>query len=375
MCSSIPSGDEVLQPARRHDLDIMRVILCNSVMLVHVLGLLIPWYGSRRIVLSSFLAFAGSIVRVAVPGFVFLSGFFVLYNRKSFNARQFWQSRIRSIVPSYLLFSCIYILAYYRDQTLQQWADHILRGTACYHLYYIIVILQLFGITPLLVKAMQKHRQATLLGAAIVSASFTVINTLTYPLLATYYWFPPYLVYYAYGMFVATGNETPWSPRTLLICTLLFLPANTAYSTGAHLAAYAALKPLPNPYYSFLLSALEYTKNILGMDILRQLCSQAPTFLQNRLQSEPHNFASRMPAAFFTCVQDKQLILHLRRWTDFAASHSYEVYLAHPLLLSVMQRLTGNRPYVLLLIFIPGMWLLTSLYCRLRRILTEPQRM
>lgn len=329
---------------RRFDLDIMRSWLCNAVMLGHVFGILVPLYGMEQIRASTFLAILSSCIRINVPGFLFLAGYLVLLNKKRFDARIFLSSRARSTLPLYLIFASLYYANNYLWlEGFRGLPDRLFGGTASYHLYFIPISLQLYLLTPLLVQAIRHWPKLTLVCSAIVSYGYTVAQIMVAPRLDRVYWCLPYLIYYCWGLYAAS-SETGLSGRLTRhpltwrgiggLCTA-FLISAILYGGGIHLAAYAAIVPIPNPWYSYLLCALEYLKCCLGIFTALQLAM----LLARR-------------------YQDSAL---WQRSITFASRNSYFVYLAHPFMLMWLYQIPffALHPQWLLLVFPLVMWLAT----------------
>ena len=327
---------------RRFDLDIMRAWHCNAVMLVHVFGLVIPFYGMRRLFVSTFFALAAAVFRINVPGFLFLAGYLALYGKKQLEAKRFLSSRLRGCLPLYLGFALFFCFYYYRYTGIANWIEYIFSGSAGYHLYFVPIIVQLYLLTPFLSQLVRRWPKATLYLTLAIGFGYSIINTLTYPLLTGFPWCLPWSVYYVYGLvagFTAAGrSESSWSIPRLQLQIVGYVVAALLYEGQVHLAGYAGFLLFPKPWNSFLLSGLEFAKNLLGIACLRQI------FLRLAPRLKPIGWMNKAVA--------------------FASAESFLVYLAHPLLLDALSQIAffAARPWALFFVFLPLMWLCVWLF-------------
>jgi len=333
-----------MKAERRLDLDMMRAWLCTAVMLGHVFGLLVPLYGTRRLVLSTSLAIASSCIRINVPGFLFLAGYLAVYGKEHFSSMRFLRSRLRNTLPLYLTFATLYYL--YNYLVMEGFAglpQRVFDGTASYHLYFVPITLQLYLLTPILVRAVKRWPRIALAFSIVLSYAYTVVQIIVAPRLDGSFWCVPYLVYYCWGIYAATEINSlpgrlasiPQSRKAIGGITALFLGCASLYGGALHLAGYAAIVPIPNPWYSFLLCALEYLKCSLGIVAVLQM-------------------------AMLLARQTRGSAVWLRS-IAFASKNSYFVYLAHPFVLMWLHQIPWltAHPHWLLFIFVPLMWLAT----------------
>jgi surface polysaccharide O-acyltransferase-like enzyme len=115
---------------------------------------------------ATFLTFlymsVDTISHFAVPLFVCISGF-VLYNKYqgSYSRGKFYKKRFLSVIPQYLVFSLIAVLfdfigtVYFGESWKRSIPDimyQILTGTAFYHLWFFVLIIQLYVLYPVIEK-------------------------------------------------------------------------------------------------------------------------------------------------------------------------------------------------------------------------------
>lgn len=149
----------------------MNILFCLMVIFIHVssapvtqypigtwknLAIRIPWH----------------IAGMAVYGFIFLSGLkLFLPSKKEFHLGKFYWNRIRSILFPYLLWSAIYYFVPALQSGSFSWSgflNSLYTGSASYHLYFIILILQFYLLIPLWRRCVQKIHPAIALPIALV---------------------------------------------------------------------------------------------------------------------------------------------------------------------------------------------------------------
>lgn len=115
---------------------------------------LVSWDISPRCLL--FFVVLESFLPYEVPLFVFLSGVVLYYNYagRALPIFEFWKKRVTSTSFPFVfwsvLFYAIYVKAGLYALDLNVFLLAILRGTATYHLYFVIIIMQFYLLFPLL---------------------------------------------------------------------------------------------------------------------------------------------------------------------------------------------------------------------------------
>ena len=158
------------------------------------------------------------LCRFSVPLFVALSahGLSQSYLKKPLNYLQFLRQRLWKLIPKYLLWCTIMILAvqiipsWHSDRPSPPLSLLLLLGYADYHLYFVPMILQLYLIFPLLRFLHQRQANLTLLCALFIQvfwfASFSYQDKLPFnwPIFAEdheqYLWATNWLFYFVLGM-------------------------------------------------------------------------------------------------------------------------------------------------------------------------------
>jgi len=165
----------------------------------------------------------GSLSGVAVPAFVFISGF-VLYNRYNVNFQigHFYLKRFKYILPPYFIFSILYsiydskihhlmIIHKPLNLDLSDFVIKLLTGGAYYHLWFFALIIQLYILYPLIVKIYiyfeNKNCVALFLLLAFIFGIAYDILLNNHILFSTNIKFISYLFYFIFGMFMRSNYE------------------------------------------------------------------------------------------------------------------------------------------------------------------------
>jgi surface polysaccharide O-acyltransferase-like enzyme len=176
------------------ELDFFRAFTAFLVIAIHIV--------SGRINSSKFIYAWDVLMSCAVPMFVMLSGYLLYlsnHNRESVSYFEFLKKRLSRILVPYLVWTVIYMLSslegkYSEIMTLgfvRQFAGNIITGKGFVHLYFMIIILQLYFLYPVLAKVMQKNAKLCF------TASF---------LISFYFHIEPYLRQYGVNILPAAGR-------------------------------------------------------------------------------------------------------------------------------------------------------------------------
>lgn len=124
------------------EFDFLRVLAVLAVIMIHVAASLVISYpqSSTEFIVGNFF---DSISRFAVPFFVMISGYFMLYERKEISVSKIKNKTIKLILLL-LFWSCFYALIY----KFHNFLPAFLYGH--YHLWYLYLIIGLYLITPIL---------------------------------------------------------------------------------------------------------------------------------------------------------------------------------------------------------------------------------
>lgn len=178
--------------ARLDELTVMRAIACLSVLMVHISA--IPFghelnYGAgpemSNYGVLVFFSYLNRAFKYTTPVFVFLSGVMQYYQQWQgvFQFKKFLKKRFGPIFWPYLAAVIAYevilgIMGVY-PLTLQDSLRRFLLGDSNYHLYFVVIILQLYLLMPLILKLFEKFKDHyVLLGSlavTVISREFLII--------------------------------------------------------------------------------------------------------------------------------------------------------------------------------------------------------
>lgn len=156
--------------SRLVELDYMRGLACIAVILTHITALGVVEYlpGSPHKILSTYM---NRSFNFTVPVFIFLSGLtgFLGYTKKPFHYGVFLKKRLGKIVIPYILWVFFYYASflamgiYVLD--IQYLMKSIILGDMSYHLYFIVIIVQLYLLSPLFYYVVKRWNNKYFIGA------------------------------------------------------------------------------------------------------------------------------------------------------------------------------------------------------------------
>lgn len=161
-----------------YELDYMRFIACLAVIIVHITATGVTGYihGSfpHIVMLSINRSF-----KFTTPIFIFLSGVtsFYSYRKKEFKYIPFIIKRLEKVLIAYFIWCIIYYEVYIRlgfyTRDINFFIEHVKLGTMSYHLYFVIIITQMYIIGPLFYKLIKNSDKKIMI--LIASALITVL--------------------------------------------------------------------------------------------------------------------------------------------------------------------------------------------------------
>ncbi|MCT2582589.1 acyltransferase [Actinophytocola gossypii] len=138
--------------ARKHHVDLMRVITFACVVLVHTVGSVMS-HSTAPVAALDYLMHFTRYAFVAITVFVL----FVGYYRRDDGVLPFYRRRFGLVVLPYLLWSGIYLALTLSNSpwrgfggTLRFIGHNIVYGSSWYHLYFLLVSMQIYLVFPLL---------------------------------------------------------------------------------------------------------------------------------------------------------------------------------------------------------------------------------
>lgn len=199
---------------KMEELDAARVWSMLAVIAIHVTA---PYIGADSDFLLGGMNLAyimNQAARFAVPLFVLLSGA-SLGLGKALPAGQFYRRRLVKLGIPYVCWTVVYTLWEHQSLAPGALARRFFLGQAAPHLYFVIIIFQLYLLYPLLRRWMERSAAWCLLGAFLITygveklivlqrAGFSMIPGFLRP----YLWqlFPTWIFYFVLGMAATREN-------------------------------------------------------------------------------------------------------------------------------------------------------------------------
>lgn len=213
----------------------MRFIACFAVMIVHVSATGVTEYihGSFPHIVMTLL---NRSLKFTTPIFIFLSGItgFYGYRNKEIKYFQFLKKRLPKVLIPYLIWCIIYYFVYIKmgfyGFNIKFFIKNVLQGTMSYHLYFVIIITQLYLIGPIFYKLVKnsKNRILLLVISAIVTA--LCVEYIRFDLADRI--FLKYMFFYMFGMYVTLEYDkfTSWLKNHSIFAIVGYIIVGLAYT-------------------------------------------------------------------------------------------------------------------------------------------------
>ena len=154
---------------RIYEIDILRGIAFLAVVLQHSLAGFIyePKVNVYEAIPSAIIL---NIIRFAVPLFVVITGFSLYYSDKGEGYLSYLKKRFNQIILPYLMWTIIYDLSMFFitgmkinpiDVVLKDYIKYVFTGTGSYHLWYMVMIIQFYILSPLFKLFINKNKTKT----------------------------------------------------------------------------------------------------------------------------------------------------------------------------------------------------------------------
>jgi surface polysaccharide O-acyltransferase-like enzyme len=166
------------------EFDITRGIAIFAVVVIHATAEATIAYpvGTLKYLLYNII---NSLVQFAVPLFLFVSSVVLSWKmtKEEVILTTFYRKRFKTAVLPYLIWSFLYIALKairYRGMTKLTWnflGNELLNGTAFYHLYFLLIIMQLYLFLPFVCRLLKKLRLSGLVfWTVVLQVAFYIIN-------------------------------------------------------------------------------------------------------------------------------------------------------------------------------------------------------
>lgn len=193
-----------------YELDYVRFIACLAVIIVHITATGVTDYiqGSLPHIISLII---NRSFKFTTPIFIFLSGVtsFYSYRKKEFKYFSFIKRRLEKVLIAYIVWCVIYYVAYIKlgiyVHDINFFVENVLYGTMSYHLYFVIIITQMYIVGPLFYKLLKDSNKKVLILAvsAILTALFAEYLRFEYADRV----FLKYVFFYMLGIYVTLEYE------------------------------------------------------------------------------------------------------------------------------------------------------------------------
>lgn len=158
---------------KRKEIDIVNILLCILVMLIHILSRSVASLDKASIQYLAVLV-PSRLASFVVQGFIFLSGmkYFMKYEHNDFKYFPFIGLRVRTILLPYILWNVIYYIALmplgYFDFSILELIKYIIMGNMISHFYFVVIIIQFYLLMPLWILLLKKIDEKLLLILSLV---------------------------------------------------------------------------------------------------------------------------------------------------------------------------------------------------------------
>jgi surface polysaccharide O-acyltransferase-like enzyme len=259
---------------RLQELDYVRALSMLAIIALHVTSTFIFAESSVKLFGMNPAFIINQLARFAVPAFVVLSGLSLRYSKADEPLLSFYSDRLfKSVVPYLIWYSIYYIYNFYftaGDYSADEFISGLVSGASAPHLYFMVVIIQLYILFPALKWLLSKYMTATLIITFLLSLYFQLGIYIQYlgkdiipPFLDRYSWvrFPTWIFYFAAGMLISKDHLTgiiSWAKKhlpSLFALSLVFALLN-AYESKVFLTYELSIKPQLFIYTALVLLVL-----------------------------------------------------------------------------------------------------------------------
>jgi len=207
------------QGNRFDDLHVLRIIATIAVIAIHTT--------SQNMTQSALGYYGNQLARFSVPMFLILSGFLLFQsdlNSKFLPLTQFYRKRFKRILLPYFIWTIFYSLVvhYYfnglqnANKILPDLIKHLFLGNGFTHLYFVVIIIQLYLLYPFIRRVFQAYPRLLLMASLLLSAAcqyFLFLGAIRTIHLSAF-WEPIYLIafpvwifYFFLGMYLAMFDQ------------------------------------------------------------------------------------------------------------------------------------------------------------------------
>lgn len=284
----------------------MRFIACFAVMIVHITATGVTGYIHGSFPHIIMLAINRSF-KFTTPIFIFLSGVtsFYSYRKKEFKYIPFIIRRLEKVLVAYFVWCIIYYAAYMKlgfySFDISFFTESVLLGTMSYHLYFVIIIVQMYIVGPIFYKLLKGSNNKIII--LIVSAIITVLCAEYIRFENSDRLFVKYIFFYMLGIFVTLEYDEyiSWINKHKVFITVGYIAFSVAYT---------------------FVSYYDLTINIFVWFVF----SIFSVFF-----------------VYYVGLEMKKVFIKIYSFIKLFGQSSYYIYLMHPLILTLMILYTDNN--------------------------------
>lgn len=284
--SAINTAHTIDKKDKLYELDYMRFIACFAVMIVHITATGVEEYihGSFPHVLMLII---NRSLKFTTPVFIFLSGvtsfYSYSYKNNKFNYLSFLKKRLPKVLIAYFVWCVIYYAVYirmgYYTLNIGFFMKSVLQGTMSYHLYFVIIIVQMYIAGPIFFLILKNNEKKIpiLIFAGIItylSAEFIRFN-LSDRL------FLKYMVFYMLGIYVTMeyNKYLKWIKKNIIFIISGYILMSIIYTVATF------SNSVFNTFVWFIFSSISillvYSIGLLMKDKLKGIYSFIKVFGQS----------------------------------------------------------------------------------------------
>lgn len=222
-----------------YELDYMRFIACLAVMIVHISATGVTDYIHGSFPHIVMLALNRSF-KFTTPIFIFLSGVtsFYSYRDKEFKYFSFLKRRLSKVLVAYFIWCIIYYVAYiwigYYGIDIKFFIKSVLLGTMSYHLYFVIIIVQMYIVGPIFYHILKNSDKK--IPILVIAAVITVLCAEFIRFQLSDRLFLKYMVFYMFGIYVTLEYDKyiSWINKSKIVVVAGYLMTGLIYTIASY---------------------------------------------------------------------------------------------------------------------------------------------
>jgi surface polysaccharide O-acyltransferase-like enzyme len=200
---------ESVMKERIKELDLVRAVAIIAVVMIHAASFY-PWF-NKNFSWNGYYVYH-QVTSFAVPAFILLSGLLLTMTGKGreFSYIEFLRARFLYIFLPYCAWSAAYFIYRWDELSMQIAINDFITGRAFFHLYFVVIIIQLYLLFPLFRFSAQKFKAPHILVAFLVQigaieAAKIMVPGLFAKLSATF--FVHWIFYFYLGCVIGANYE------------------------------------------------------------------------------------------------------------------------------------------------------------------------